>query len=680
MKNFTFLFIFIFFSFGSFAQFPNFDANPSWKVAHTPIGSPQLKFSEDIAFDSKITICNQSYSLMLIQNGTKKDSFFLRNEGKKTFIRRSKQCSSKEFLLYDFGLQVGDSAWVMSSKINDSMQVKLLNIKQVNTISNNYKGYFLECSFKNNKQKREMIWKDGVGSLYHPLYFYHILPPSIDGDSYELMCNEGKTSNYSNPNYPGCKILPYDYRPFPLYEDQPRWEVTEFTYVNGPIAQFEIYHSIFYEKDTIICGLKYSKSRFKKQNIFIRNEGKNTFARLIPDCNSQEFLLYGFDLPNIPWFSSMSAPGFSQIKLALDMSFNPPDSIDVDGKKRQRLTFKTQSGYSETWIEGIGSTKHPFEILANRVSGIDSPFWTFTCFKDKSTQYATDSKSNCNVDFKPFPLHDDNPKWNELLKTNSFGGGTSLTTKTFVYDSKISICNKEYSLFIYSIDKMYVRNEGKKTYYRLSKDCNSKEYLLYDFDMKVGDQKYFRMMAGSADSSLFVLKKIDTTWHHFQKVRRFHYDFDYFVQSNGSKIIKKMILQEGVGSLWHPFFPVERLWRSLVDGPSFSLLCGDVGMEERYREDYFLRCDINIVPTIEVDEESQNWQISPNPFEENIQISTTENADKTHVTIFDLNGKVIYQSDFQTNININSSNFIKGIYFIQLKNNGKKVMRKMVKM
>jgi hypothetical protein len=141
-----------------------------------------------------------------------------------------------------------------------------------------------------------------------------------------------------------------------------------------------------------------------------------------------------------------------------------------------------------------------------------------------------------------------------------------------------------------------------------------------------------------------------------------------------------MVLQEGVGSLWHPFFPVESLWRSKVDGPSFSLLCADVKSDAKYRLRYDLNCNVKILDSDDLSDAQNQWLISPNPFDENINISDEESNGNTNVLIFDLNGKTIYQTDFQNNTNINTSNFSKAIYFIQLKNKDKKVVRKMVKM
>jgi Secretion system C-terminal sorting domain len=687
MKNLFFIILFSFLFNPSYAQLSSYDDKPVWNVAEILFGTPQLVFSNKFEFFGKINFCNKTYSMMAIPKWSKTDTLFFRNEGKKTFIRFKLDCASKEFLFYDFGLKVGETAWVVSAKANDSMQVKLLSIKDIKIGFSNFETYNLECSFKNSAQKRSMVWVDKIGCLYHPLYYYQVLPPLVDGSSFELMCYSDKNgNNYEDPKYPDCKVLPYNYKPFPLFKDKPIWEVIENSYYNGPPTQSEYYQTISYQKDTFICGIKYSKSTANTKNIYVRNVGKSTFCKLIPDCNSPEILLYSFDFPDYLSQMPMTDPNSSKqiSKFTLDDDYPKFDTMLINGKKYFTVVIK-QGNYQETWIEGVGSPKHPFEILANRayINIADGPFWKLTCMKDNNTQYSAEPRYNCNSDFKPFPLYKDNPLWSELatLPLNGSGGGSSKTFK-MNYKNKSNFCGKEYSLVEYDTYKMYLRNEGKKTYFRLSQDCSDKEYLLYDFDMKVGDKKYFPMQIKNTDidSSLFTLKKIDTIWHYYQKVRRFYYDFEYYKPANAPAEIKTMVLQEGVGSLWHPFFPVQALWRSKVDGPNFELLCTDVPSYAYYRKRYDLKCDINSIATNDLDDSGNQWLISPNPFDENISISNDESEEKTKVLIVDLNGKIIYQTDFQNATNINTANFSKGIYFIQLKNKETQTTRKLIKM
>ena len=69
--------------------------------------------------------------------------------------------------------------------------------------------------------------------------------------------------------------------------------------------------------------------------------------------------------------------------------------------------------------------------------------------------------------------------------------------------------------------------------------------------------------------------------------------------------------------------------------------------------------------------------LSPNPCTDQINICFTKiNIIKRQITIFDISGKIVFEKGFRAkNINLNTSNFEKGIYFINV-SDGKNVMIK----
>ncbi len=74
----------------------------------------------------------------------------------------------------------------------------------------------------------------------------------------------------------------------------------------------------------------------------------------------------------------------------------------------------------------------------------------------------------------------------------------------------------------------------------------------------------------------------------------------------------------------------------------------------------------------------QNVNISPNPVQNQLNISLESNVD-TELSIIDLSGRTISTSTFQNETQINTSELAKGVYFVELKNEEGRLTQKIVK-
>jgi hypothetical protein len=84
---------------------------------------------------------------------------------------------------------------------------------------------------------------------------------------------------------------------------------------------------------------------------------------------------------------------------------------------------------------------------------------------------------------------------------------------------------------------------------------------------------------------------------------------------------------------------------------------------------FIAKLDSTIVTfTGETQKRDNDFFISPNPAGNYFTIIHTGNSAITEVTISDLTGKLIYQNEFYNRIEINSENFVQGIYLIQMTN------------
>lgn len=212
MKNFI-CSLLLFLPFYSIAQnsFPLSAQKPEWRVFVESFTSSvaSYKFVADTLFEGK------TYSR------TNYNNFLVRNEGKKTWIRTlggyPVQKYSREFLLYDFGLQQGDSAKVgpqtfgVSGSLDSTITIKVAGIDSVVLGNKKYKRLRINYPRCGNYSMLDtMYWIEGIGSLDNPFYSAQCLCAGCE-QSYELVCFRLDTTQvYLLPGYPSCDYIRID--------------------------------------------------------------------------------------------------------------------------------------------------------------------------------------------------------------------------------------------------------------------------------------------------------------------------------------------------------------------------------------------------------------------------------------------------------------------------------------
>ena len=78
---------------------------------------------------------------------------------------------------------------------------------------------------------------------------------------------------------------------------------------------------------------------------------------------------------------------------------------------------------------------------------------------------------------------------------------------------------------------------------------------------------------------------------------------------------------------------------------------------------------------------SNKLSISPNPANDFVNISNTENIRVSNIKITDLNGRVIKQNNFDnvSNINLNVSDLSSGVYMMNINTNKGSTVKKIIK-
>lgn len=74
-----------------------------------------------------------------------------------------------------------------------------------------------------------------------------------------------------------------------------------------------------------------------------------------------------------------------------------------------------------------------------------------------------------------------------------------------------------------------------------------------------------------------------------------------------------------------------------------------------------------------------NFKVLPNPVDDFLDISYEALSDNFKITISNIEGKLVYNNEFQQGEKVNISNFKKGIYFLTIIDGNKKGMAKFIK-
>ena len=200
------------------------------------------------------------------------------------------------------------------------------------------------------------------------------------------------------------------YHPFP--DSNAVWNIDSHEPCGLYFDTWEHLYSIIISGDTIINAINYHKLKVPIEVInangtcdssgtwttkgyyvgSIRQDKPNKKVYFVPSYNSTEQLLYDFTMQvgdSVQgYIESYNFPGFIPHDVVQSI-----DSVLVGGTYRKR--WNINSGYSISFIEGIGSTYGLIERSPRTV--LDFPDFAFTCFKQNGQPLYPDTATNCQV-------------------------------------------------------------------------------------------------------------------------------------------------------------------------------------------------------------------------------------------------------------------------------------------
>lgn len=188
--------------------FPTYSDSPNWHVLECfwAVNCNTITYS----YDYDTLFCGYLYSKATFPDVQAVGYF--RSDSQKTFFRKSTNCSDKEYKMYDFSLQVGDTTYVgydlfyNSGKDTTEMIVSNIDTLNINGVLRKRIHVLYDPSNTQSFFNMPMSWVQGMGSLGHPFYPFTCLWDGCEM-SFRLLCQDSSgVQLYMDTIYMSCDI------------------------------------------------------------------------------------------------------------------------------------------------------------------------------------------------------------------------------------------------------------------------------------------------------------------------------------------------------------------------------------------------------------------------------------------------------------------------------------------
>ncbi len=164
-------------SFVSVSQqpFPTYADSGAWNTLLCLGVPPNACMTQTFAYDGSDTFCGSTWSIYSWPTfGLDPGIAYLRNEGQRTLLRSSTNCSDKEYVIYDFSMAVGDTVYPPLNAdlfTPDTAMFVLQDIDTVDILGVERRRFSLLYDRCNTGMvNTPMEWIEGIGSTTHPFY------------------------------------------------------------------------------------------------------------------------------------------------------------------------------------------------------------------------------------------------------------------------------------------------------------------------------------------------------------------------------------------------------------------------------------------------------------------------------------------------------------------------------
>lgn len=258
-----------------------------------------------------------------------------------------------------------------------------------------------------------------------------------------------------------------------------------------------------------------------------------------------------------------------------------------------------------------------------------------------------------------FPNLEDNPNWKVVNTITSYPETKTLLEYQLEKDTLINSVTYQKV----TNNAGYIRLLNDKVYYRL--ESNSKDFLLYDFDLNVNDTVYCGFYLNETydlDTVKFWVADIDSILLEDGKHKILKMNYSPITETPTS--IFSMDWIEGIGSTVHPFYSA---FLSVAPGSKKELLCFHLGNNKIFQNSSYSDC--SLTTSLNDVQKKSKIEIFPNPCLDYLIVKGIKQG--TILNIFNSQGQVILSTPNNikhTVLQVNTNDWTSGVYFIQIIN------------
>ena len=315
-----------------------------------------------------------------------------REEGKKIYVRF--EGTDTDVLLYDFGLEVGDSIVLQTDRCNGPCSIN--HVERIDTVTL-LDGRKAKCFFYDSR-----MWDvEFVGcetGLFGPIYMPDI--PTMYSDSYSYCFSINGKPIFET--YPGiCKSCGFTDK-LPSLCDE--WNVAERNDMSS------IYYTYKWRltTDTIINATNYVKLERHHQYKGALREDNNANIYIVYPGNQQECLLYAF---NAQIGDTLTNTCLGRRLAVKDIHPTNPRIYDLVVEYRLDEAAPYGWGWEIQWIEGVGYSQGSpiqYAYMIGSIHELDPKEMIICAYKNGEPVYLSDSAETYGCEF--FNYQDDSPK------------------------------------------------------------------------------------------------------------------------------------------------------------------------------------------------------------------------------------------------------------------------------
>ncbi len=186
--------------------FPTYADSGSWSVLCCISGNGTTCATETFQYTGTVNMCGHGYSIA--PTTVWGDTAFIRNELGRTLLRKSRDCVDREYVMYDYTLNVGDTVYCGENINYITRDTSAFVLSEVDTVTyfgvqrRRLKMLYDRCNadFLNTT----MYWMEGIGSTDHPFYSLACICDFCEQGCLTLCYDSAGTQLYMDPGLNTC--------------------------------------------------------------------------------------------------------------------------------------------------------------------------------------------------------------------------------------------------------------------------------------------------------------------------------------------------------------------------------------------------------------------------------------------------------------------------------------------